>query len=172
MRSLILSVILTVLFSVSLGAVNTGPISVYLYLIEFENISSDPTLDWMKAGLVDILSEGLNRNPAVAIKSKADLEKIMNNRNVLLHQPKDLKNVLLLGKFTDKGGDVEIRMQLVNIAKWEQVDQRIITGNIAEITSLSARLSDAVNTMLKPLIPGPVKTETTESRPLSGDITL
>ncbi|NOZ75414.1 MAG: hypothetical protein GXO90_08570 [FCB group bacterium] len=172
MRSRIRSAILSTLFIASLGAVNSGPISVYLYLIEFENISSDPTLDWMKAGLVDILSEGLNRNPAVAIKSRADLEKVMNNRNLLLHQPRGLKNVLLLGKFSDKGGDVEIQMQLVNIANWEQVDQRVITGNIAEITSLSARLSDAVNTMLKPLLPVSSIPKTAEAKSSPGEISL
>ncbi len=153
MRSLIRSAILSTLLIANLGAFNSTPISVYLYLIEFENITSDPTLEWMEAGLVDILSDQLNRNPAIAIKSRDDLEKVMNNRNLLLHQPKGLKNVLLLGKFQDKGGEVDIQLQLVNIANWEQIDQRKITGNISEITSLSQRLSDAVETMLKPILP-------------------
>ena len=160
MRLLIRPSILLLFVLSLLQAARSNSISVYLYLIEFENVTNDPTLEWMKTGLTDILGERLNLNPAVAIRNRADLEKIMNNRNLLLHQPRDIKNVLLLGKFKDIGGDVEIDMQLVNIANWEQIGQRTITGKIAEITELSQSLASTVETMMKPLLPAVAETKT------------
>ncbi|RMF06348.1 MAG: hypothetical protein D6762_09670 [Candidatus Neomarinimicrobiota bacterium] len=153
MRFLIRSAILATLWWTWVGAESARPISVYVYLIPFENTTNDPTLSWMEDGLVDILSEKLNQIPDISVKHRDDLEKIMNNRNVLLHQPRGLKNILVLGKYKEENGEVAVTVQLVNIANWEQVDQRTVNGTTSEITDLSDKLTDAVVTMLGPFFP-------------------
>ena len=98
MRTSIKSIISGItLFSI----LQAGP-SVYLYIIKFDNVTQEPSIDWLGQGFVDMLNAKFKDVSKLRIQGQDDLEAIMNNRSLLLHQPRGSRNFLLLGKFERK----------------------------------------------------------------------
>jgi hypothetical protein len=149
MRKLIHSIISSlVLFSV----LQAGP-AVYLYIIQFDNVTQESSIDWLGQGFVDMLNAKLTDVSKLRLRGQEDLESIMNNRSLLLHQPRGSRNFLLLGKFERKLDNVEINLQLVDIATWDEADRRNLTGNYNKISELNLKLNSTVEAMLAPFIP-------------------
>jgi hypothetical protein len=137
-----------VLFSV----LQAGP-AVYLYIIQFDNVTQESSIDWLGQGFVDMLNAKLTDVSKLRLRGQEDLESIMNNRSLLLHQPRGSRNFLLLGKFERKLDNVEINLQLVDIATWDEADRRNLTGNYNKISELNLKLNSTVEAMLAPFIP-------------------
>ena len=149
MRKLIHSIISSlVLFSV----LQSGP-AVYLYIIQFDNVTQESSIDWLGQGFVDMLNAKLTDVSKLRLRGQEDLESIMNNRSLLLHQPRGSRNFLLLGKFERKLDNVEINLQLVDIATWDEADRRKLTGNYNKVSELNLKLNSTVEAMLAPFIP-------------------
>ena len=149
MRTSITAIISSFFLITSLKA---GP-SVYLYVIDFDNVTQESTIDWLGQGFVDMLNAKLKEVDRLRLKNKEDLEEIMNNRSLLLHQPRGSRNFLLLGKFERKLDHVEVSLQLVDIATWEEVERRKISGSYNKISELNVKLTSTLETMLTPFIP-------------------
>ncbi len=137
-----------VLFSV----LQAGP-AVYLYIIQFDNVTQESSIDWLGQGFVDMLNAKLTDVSKLRLQGQEDLESIMNNRSLLLHQPRGSRNFLLLGKFERKLDNVEINLQLVDIATWDEADRRKLTGNYNKVSELNLKLNSTVEAMLAPFIP-------------------
>ena len=137
-----------VLFSV----LQAGP-AVYLYIIQFDNVTQESSIDWLGQGFVDMLNAKLTDVSKLRLRGQEDLESIMNNRSLLLHQPRGSRNFLLLGKFERKLDNVEINLQLVDIATWDEADRRKLTGNYNKVSELNLKLNSTVEAMLAPFIP-------------------
>ncbi len=137
-----------VLFSV----LQAGP-AVYLYIIQFDNVTQESSIDWLGQGFIDMLNAKLTDVSKLRLRGQEDLESIMNNRSLLLHQPRGSRNFLLLGKFERKLDNVEINLQLVDIATWDEADRRKLTGNYNKISELNLKLNSTVEAMLTPFIP-------------------
>jgi hypothetical protein len=137
-----------VLFSV----LQAGP-AVYLYIIQFDNVTQESSIDWLGQGFVDMLNAKLTDVSKLHLRGQEDLESIMNNRSLLLHQPRGSRNFLLLGKFERKLDNVEINLQLVDIATWDEADRRKLTGNYNKVSELNLKLNSTVEAMLAPFIP-------------------
>ena len=137
-----------VLFSV----LQSGP-AVYLYIIQFDNVTQESSIDWLGQGFVDMLNAKLTDVSKLRLRGQEDLESIMNNRSLLLHQPRGSRNFLLLGKFERKLDNVEINLQLVDIATWDEADRRKLTGNYNKVSELNLKLNSTVEAMLAPFIP-------------------
>lgn len=149
MRKLIHTIISSlVLFSV----LQAGP-AVYLYIIQFDNVTQESSIDWLGQGFVDMLNAKLTDVSKLRLQGQEDLESIMNNRSLLLHQPRGSRNFLLLGKFERKLDNVEINLQLVDIATWDEADRRKLTGNYNKVSELNLKLNSTVEAMLAPFIP-------------------
>ena len=149
MRKLIHTIISNlVLFSV----LQAGP-AVYLYIIQFDNVTQESSIDWLGQGFVDMLNAKLTDVSKLRLRGQEDLESIMNNRSLLLHQPRGSRNFLLLGKFERKLDNVEINLQLVDIATWDEADRRKLTGNYNKVSELNLKLNSTVEAMLAPFIP-------------------
>ena len=149
MRTSIKSIISGItLFSI----LQAGP-SVYLYIIKFDNVTQEPSIDWLGQGFVDMLNAKFKDVSKLRIQGQDDLETIMNNRSLLLHQPRGSRNFLLLGKFERKLDNISVNLQLVDIATWEETDRRKISGNYNEVSELNMKLTLTVETMLTPFIP-------------------
>ena len=93
----------------------------YIYLLPFDNIQNDPALEWIAPGLSDMAKEQIKGVYGVRIKSKEDLEIIMNDRSLMLQQPRGSRNLLLLGKFNRQLDKVYVTIQLVDVANWEEL---------------------------------------------------
>ena len=49
---------------------------VYFYVIPFDNIKDDPTIDWIASGLSDMVSDRFKSEPELLIQNKKDLVEI------------------------------------------------------------------------------------------------
>lgn len=130
---------------------------VYLYVIDFDNLKNDTSTDWLRNGLADMVREAFADESEISLQNKEDLEEIMANRKMLLHQPRGSKNFLLLGKFDRAGENIELGIQLINIATWEEVESRKLKGKFSEIPALGKSLSENLDAMLTPYLPDRVK---------------
>ena len=52
----------------------------YIYLLPFDNIQNDPAVEWISPGLSDMTKEQIKSLYGVKVKTKTDLEVIMNDR--------------------------------------------------------------------------------------------
>lgn len=124
----------------------------FVYILKFDNIERDESVDWLAQAFVDMLNSQLEKT-YVSLKNRQDLEVVMDNRNLLLHQPRGSKNMLVLGKYRRALDEIKIDLQLIDIATWEEADRRKISGNYKEVPQLNKKLTEAVQTMLKPFLP-------------------
>ncbi len=72
-----------VLFSIGVSAPKT-----FVYILKFENTERDESIDWLSQGFVDMLNAQLESKQGVVLKNRQDLEVIMDNRSLMLHQPR------------------------------------------------------------------------------------
>ncbi len=129
-----------------------GP-AVYLYVIKFENLTQEQSINWLGQGFVDMINAKISSKENVKLRNQDDLEEVMNNRSLLLHQPRGSRNFLLLGKFERKLDKIEVSLQLVDIATWEEADRRKLSGKYNEVSALNIKLTSTVETMLAAYIP-------------------
>ena len=97
---------------------------VYFYVIPFDNLKDDPTIEWISSGLSDMVSNKFKNEPGLLIQNKQDLEVIMNDRSLMLKQPIASRNLLLLGKYSRQLEKINISVQLIDLATWEQIESK------------------------------------------------
>ena len=125
----------------------------FVYILKFENTERDESIDWLSQGFVDMLNAQLTNQQGVVLKNRQDLEVIMDNRSLMLHQPRGSKNLLLLGKYARALDKIQLNIQLVDVATWEEADRRKFSGKYNEIPKLNTQLTETVQTMLSPFTP-------------------
>ena len=74
----------------------------YLYLLPFDNINNEQAIAWLGLGFTDMLTKEMTALEGLFLRNRGDLENIMNNRGLLLKQPRDSRNILVLGKYSRK----------------------------------------------------------------------
>ena len=84
---------------ITLNVLSASP-KLYLYLLPFENINDEKVIAWLGAGFTDMLTKELSSMEGLFLRNRDDLENIMNNRSLLLKQPRDSRNILALGKYS------------------------------------------------------------------------
>ena len=104
-----------------------GESAAYVYILPFDNIQNDPALDWISSGLSDMAREELKSVYGVRIKSREDLEVIMNDRSLMLKQPRGSRNLLVLGKYNRQLDKINVTIQIVDVANWEELGKSNIT---------------------------------------------
>lgn len=139
-----------------LSFLEAGP-AVYLYVIKFENLTQEKSIDWLGLGFVDMINAKMASQEKVKLRNQDDLEKIMNKRSLLLHQPRGSRNFLLLGKFERKLDKIDVSLQLIDIATWEEADRRKLSGKYNEVAALNLKLTSTVEMMLATYIPASKK---------------
>lgn len=143
--------LLFLIFTVGLGGIPVPKI--HLYVLPFENIQNDPSVEWLKTAFTDMLNLEFKDNNLINLRDRDALEKLMSNRNQLLHQPRGTKNFLVLGKFERALDQISVDVQLIDIATWDEVDHRTTEGLYSKIPALNAQVVDIINAMLTPFVP-------------------
>ena len=100
----------------------------YLYLLPFENINNEQVIAWLGSGFTDMLTKELTSIDGLFLRNRDDLENIMNNRSLLLKQPRDSRNILALGKFSRKMDEITVDMQFIDIANWDE--QKVLKSQV------------------------------------------
>ena len=132
----------------------------YVYLLPYDNIQNDSSLDWISVGLVDMVQQELKNKYGVRLKDKDDLEIIMNDRSLMLKQPMGSRNILVLGKFSRQLDRVNVTMQAVDVATWEELGKSQISEAYTQIPALNKAVGNAVAEMLRPFLPVQVESKT------------
>ena len=138
----------------------SGDAFTYVYLLPYDNIQNDSSLDWISVGLVDMVQQELKNKYGVRLKDKDDLEIIMNDRSLMLKQPMGSRNILVLGKFSRKLDRVNVTMQAVDVATWEELGKSQISEAYTQIPALNKAVGNAVAEMLRPFLPVQVESKT------------
>ena len=125
----------------------------YLYLLPFDNINNEQAIAWLGSGFTDMLTKEMTPLEGLFLRNRDDLENIMNNRALLLKQPRDSRNILALGKFTRKVDEISVDMQFIDIANWEELDRREAIGSYNNIPQLNNELAEVVKTVCIPYLP-------------------
>ena len=125
----------------------------YLYLLPFDNNNNEQVIAWLGTGFTDMLTKEMTAIEGLFLRNRSDLENIMNNRGLLLKQPRDSRNILVLGQYSRKMDEISIDMQFIDIANWEELDQRDVIGSYNNIPQLNNELADVVKTVCTPYLP-------------------
>ena len=125
----------------------------YLYLLPFDNINNEQAISWLGGGLADMLTKEMTAIEGLFLRNRGDLENIMNNRALLLKQPRDSRNILALGKYSRKMDEIAVDMQFIDIANWEELDRRQVIGRYNNIPQLNNELAEVVKTVCTPYLP-------------------
>ena len=139
----------------------------YVYLLPYDNIQNDSSLDWISVGLVDMVQQELKNKYGVRLKDKDDLEIIMNDRSLMLKQPIGSRNILVLGKFSRQLDRVNVTMQAVDVSTWEELGKSQISEAYTQIPALNKAVGNAVAEMLRPFLPVQVESKTSPLYTLS-----
>ena len=132
----------------------------YVYLLPFDNIQNDSSLDWVSVGLIDMIQQELKDKYGIRLKDKNDLEIIMNDRSLMLKQPIGSRNILVLGKFNRQLDRINVTMQAVDVATWEELGKSQISEAYTKIPALNKSVGNSVSNMLKPFLPVQVESKT------------
>ena len=125
----------------------------YLYLLPFDNINNEQAIAWLGSGFTDMLTKEMTPLDGLFLRNRDDLENIMNNRALLLKQPRDSRNILALGKFSRKVDEISVDIQFIDIANWEELDRREAIGSYNNIPQLNNVLAEVVKTVCIPYLP-------------------
>jgi len=142
---------LFILFFIS-GLLARQPI-IYFYVIPFDNIKDDPTVEWISTGLSDMVSNRFKSEPGLLIQGKNDLEIMMNDRSLMLKQPIASRNLLLLGKYFRQLEKINISIQLIDLATWDQIEKKDIAAEYSDITRMKKEVADNIRSMILPYLP-------------------
>ena len=127
--------------------------AVYLYILPFENIDNDPTVEWIAPGLFDMVSVELKNRTGVKLKTKEELETIMNDRRLMMRQPRGSRNFLLLGKYKRKLDEIHVDIQLVDISNWQEEKSDKIIQKYSAIPLLNKNVGESIRKMIEPYTP-------------------
>ena len=125
----------------------------YLYLLPFDNINNEQAIAWLGGGFADMLTKEMTTIEGLFLRNQDDLENIMNNRALLLKQPRDSRNILALGKYSRKMDEIAVDMQFIDIANWEELDRRQVIGSYNNVPQLNNELAEVVKTVCTPYLP-------------------
>ena len=137
---------------ISINFIAAAP-KLYLYLLPFDNINNEQAIAWLGSGFTDMLTKEMTPLDGLFLRNRDDLENIMNNRALLLKQPRDSRNILALGKFSRKVDEISVDMQFIDIANWEELDRRDVIGSYNNIPQLNNKLAEVVKTVCIPYLP-------------------
>jgi len=146
MRKILILLTACMLYSIQEPAVN-------LYLLPFENIDNDPTVEWIAPGLSDMVKGELKNKIGVKLKTKEELETIMSDRRLMMRQPRGSRNFLLLGKYKRKLDEIHVDIQLVDISNWQEEKSDKIIQKYSAIPLLNKNVGESIRKMIEPYTP-------------------
>jgi TolB-like protein len=151
MRRLIITPLVVFSLTVSLQA-NSRWLN--LYIPEFDNLRNDPSVAWLSSGFVDILSQKFTELDGVRVFGRPALEKILQDKTVLLTQRAGTDNILVMGTYSRDLDQVTVNAQIINISNWAELGMVRTASSMTNITimgnDLFAKLSEGLKEHLPP----------------------
>ena len=135
------------------GTLSASPRWLNLYIPEFDNLRNDPSVAWLSSGFVDILSKKFTELDGVRMYGRPALEKILQDKSLLLTQRAGTENVLVMGTFIRELDQVTVNAQIINIANWDELGTARTVGSMNNLTILGNDLFGKLASGLKDRIP-------------------
>ena len=145
-----LTLVVTLIFSSFLVAAKAN---VYLYVLPFDNLKADPTIDWISSSLTDMVRGSFLNQNSILIKNEQDLEKVMNDRSLMLKQPRGSRNLLFIGKYFRKLEQVHASIQIIDLSTWNELNSESLTSLYTDMPGLNKNLSIATKKLIEPYLP-------------------
>lgn len=140
-----------------------------LYILEFDNIKNEPTVQWLSTGFVDMMKQKFESIDGVRLLGRSEMERILQDRSSLLRQKAGTRNILLMGTFARELDQVVVNVQLINIANWDELGKVVARGSLNRIPALSSdlfrRVSEGLKGQLPSQDPGALQTPLVEAEP-------
>ncbi len=134
------------------GAVSS---ELYLYILEFDNLKSDPSVGWLSQGFVDMLDQNFSDVFGITVHDKEKLEAILQDKSILLRQKTGTNNILIMGNFVRDLNQITVNIQGINIANWEELGRTNVIGRMDAIADLSNSLAENIGILLTGYYPKP-----------------
>jgi len=125
----------------------------YFYVIPFDNVKADPAVEWIGSGLSEMISNRFKNEPGLLIQTKKDLEVVMNDRSLMLKQPLGSRNLLLLGKYDRQLDKINVDIQLIDLATWEQIDKKNMSTDYGDVSKMKNNINDEIRAMVSAYLP-------------------
>ena len=125
----------------------------YFYVIPFDNVKDDSAVEWIGSGLSDMISKRFKNEPGLLIQTKKDLEVVMNDRSLMLKQPLGSRNLLLLGKYDRQLDKINVDIQLIDLATWEQIDKKNMATDYGDVSKMKNIIADEIRNMISAYLP-------------------
>ena len=77
----------------------------------------------------------------------------MNDRSLMLKQPRGSRNLLVLGKYNRQLDKINVTIQIVDVANWEELGKSNISEVYSKVQILNQSVGRAVTQMLDPFLP-------------------
>ena len=100
-----------------------------------------------------MVSNKFKNEPGLLIQNKQDLEIIMNDRSLMLKQPIASRNLLLLGKYSRQLEKINVSVQLIDLATWDQIGSKDISAEYSDISKMKQEVSDNIRLMIASYLP-------------------
>lgn len=126
-----------------------------LYLLDFDNIRNDETVSWLSRGLVDMVSTGFQDVDGVRVHDRVALERILQDRSLLLSQPSGTRSILVMGSFTRELDQLTVNIQLINITNWVELGSFVTRGSLNQVSKLGEDIVLRMKMALEGEIPQP-----------------
>ncbi len=150
---LIIRIVKVLYLLLVLSYINAAESYAYIYVLPFDNLKNDPAVEWISTGLSDMVRQEIKNIYGVRVKTQDDLETIMNDRSLMLQQPRGSRNLLVLGKFSRQLDKVNVNVQVIDVATWEELGKSQIAESYNQVPLLNKTVGDAVMQILKPFLP-------------------
>ena len=124
-----------------------------LYILEFDNLRNDPSVAWLSSGFVDILSKKFTDLDGVRVYGRPALEKILQDKTILLTHRAGTDNILIIGTFSRELDQVTVNVQIINVSNWAELGLVRTVGSMNNITILGSDLFAKLTAGLKENIP-------------------
>ncbi|HDT12705.1 MAG TPA: hypothetical protein ENO01_03500, partial [Candidatus Marinimicrobia bacterium] len=136
-----ISIIILFLVSFALAS----PFQKEVYVLDFENKTADPKLNWLEKSLIDMIFQDKLRLPDLLLHPGYTVSEVIAfNQQDMRTQKKN--QFVLLGSIypSSASGDVLIHMSAVNINSWKNVSETSFTAVLSDTRKIKNQLIDHI----------------------------
>jgi len=124
-----------------------------LYIPEFDNLKNEKSMDWLSVGFVDILSKKFNEIYGVRVYGRLALEKILQDKSILLTQRVGTKNILLMGTYIRNLDQITVNIQIIDVANWNDIGVFSTVSSMGNMTIMGDKIFKQITKALENEIP-------------------
>ena len=124
-----------------------------LYIPEFDNLKNEESLEWLSSGFVDILSKKFNEVDGVRVYGRSALEKILQDKSILLTQRVGTKNILLMGTYIRNLDEVTVNIQIINVSNWDDIGIFSSVSSMSNVPTMGDKIFQQITKALGNNIP-------------------